>query len=152
MKSLVVFYSKTGITKKVAENIKEILNCDIEEVVDLKKRSGILGFIISGRDAALEKLTEIKKLTKNISQYEHIIIGTPVWAGNITPAIRTFVESYSRLFKNVSFFCTMRITGDKKVFEKLSLICNKKPIFYISFRQKEVLSGKYLNRLKNLLS
>jgi flavodoxin len=43
MKTLVVYYSRTGTTRKVAEAIAGILRCDIEEVVDTKKRSGILG-------------------------------------------------------------------------------------------------------------
>jgi flavodoxin len=48
MKALVVFYSRTGATKQVAEALAESLNCDSEELIDTKKRGGPLGFL-SGR-------------------------------------------------------------------------------------------------------
>ena len=62
MKPLVIFYSRTGWTKKVAENISKNLNCDIEEVVDHKKRNGLFRFITSGRDAMKKKTTVPKHL------------------------------------------------------------------------------------------
>ncbi|MDY6965570.1 MAG: hypothetical protein SVM80_06305 [Halobacteriota archaeon] len=40
MKSHLVYYSRTGTTKKVADAISDIINCDIEEIVDTKDRSG----------------------------------------------------------------------------------------------------------------
>jgi len=49
MKALVVFYSRTGTTKQVAEALAQSLNCDSEELIDTKKRSGPLGFLSAGR-------------------------------------------------------------------------------------------------------
>jgi len=45
MKTLVVYYSRTGKTKFVAEKIAVELKADVEEVVDLKSRSGRFGFL-----------------------------------------------------------------------------------------------------------
>ncbi|MEM3692877.1 MAG: hypothetical protein QXI39_02505 [Candidatus Bathyarchaeia archaeon] len=41
MKTLVVYYSRTGNTRKVAESIAQILGSDIEEVLDERKRTGV---------------------------------------------------------------------------------------------------------------
>ena len=57
MKPLVVFYSRTGTTKKVGEALADLLQCDSEELIDTKKRKGPLGFLRSGRDATRNKLT-----------------------------------------------------------------------------------------------
>ncbi len=151
MKTIIVFYSLTGNTKKVAESIAEILKCDIEEIIDYKNRKGFLGFLISGRDAILKKTTQISPISKDISQYEHVIIGTPVWASNITPAIRTFITNYREVFKNVSFFCTMGFSGDKNVFRELELLCVRKPLFCVSFSQKEILYKRYFEKLDSVL-
>ncbi len=59
MKSLVVYYTRTGNTKFVAETIAAELVSDMEEVVDLKKREGTLGYMSASKDATGGKLTEI---------------------------------------------------------------------------------------------
>ncbi|MFQ3675070.1 MAG: hypothetical protein SNJ64_00830, partial [Endomicrobiia bacterium] len=148
MNSLVLFYTRSGTTKVVATKIAEILNCDIEEVVDCKNRDGILGWLSSGRDAFRKYLTTIKPIAKDLSSYEHIIIGTPVWAGNVTPAIRTVVKNYCDKFNKVTFFCTMGITGDKKVFAELELLCKQKPVSKLAINRSEVISGEYVKKIK----
>ena len=70
MKSLVVYYSRTGNAKFVAETVAAELGSDIEEVVDLKKRDGKLGWISASRDASGGKQTEIAPTTKNPKDYE----------------------------------------------------------------------------------
>ncbi len=88
MKTLVVYYSRTGTTKKAAEIAAKELNADMEEIVDEIKRKGILGYIKSGSHALRKKLTKIEKLEKDAKDYDLIIIGSPVWANNMPPAIR----------------------------------------------------------------
>jgi flavodoxin len=41
-KILVVYYSRTGMTKKLANSIANLLFADIEEIVDTKNRSGLM--------------------------------------------------------------------------------------------------------------
>lgn len=59
VKSLVVYYSRTGNTRFVAEMIAEKLKADIEELIDKKGRGGSIGFLIAGKDAALKKETQM---------------------------------------------------------------------------------------------
>ena len=47
-KSLVVFYSRTGTTKRVAESISNLLKCDVEEVIDTKSRNNTFALHIMG--------------------------------------------------------------------------------------------------------
>ena len=65
MKSLVVYYTRTGVTKFVAQTIAAELGSDIEEVVDLKNRAGKLGWMSAGRDSMQGKETQIAPTTKN---------------------------------------------------------------------------------------
>jgi len=46
-KYFVVFYPRTGTTRKVAEAIKDALKCDIEEIFDIKKRADLFGYLRS---------------------------------------------------------------------------------------------------------
>src|SRR3712207_7582380 len=46
-----LFRSRSGNSKKIAYELKDLLNCHIDEIKDLKNRKGIGGFIKGGRDA-----------------------------------------------------------------------------------------------------
>ena len=110
MKKMVAYYSRSGNTKFVAEKIADKLNAETCEVIDKKNRKGKLIFLTGGYAALREKLTEIE-VTKTINDYDFIIVGSPVWAGKIAPAIRTFLAKNDFSDKQVAFFVTMG--GDK---------------------------------------
>jgi flavodoxin len=110
MQTLVVYYSRTGSTRFAAEKIAEQLDAETCEVVDKKKRTGRLGFLASGYAATRKKLTDIE-VSKPIDNYDLIIIGSPVWAGKITPAIRTFITKND--FSGKKLACFVTLDGDK---------------------------------------
>ena len=45
MKTLIVYYSRTNVTKGIAEKLQKELDCDIEEITDDGKYNGKLGFL-----------------------------------------------------------------------------------------------------------
>jgi flavodoxin len=111
LKSLVVYYTRSGNTRFVAQTIAAEIGADIEEVVDLKKRSGVLGWLSSGKDARQGKETNISPTTKLPVDYELIIVGTPVWAGKPTPAINTYLKKNDLSGKKIAAYFTQ---GQKK--------------------------------------
>lgn len=151
MKILVVFYSRSGKTKKVAEAISEILKCDREEIFDLKNREGIVGFLSAGTDANLRRLTAIKEIKNNPSLYDLVIIGTPVWSSNISTPIRTYLSSYKDDFKEVAFFCTRLGSDAKKVFADMEGACQKTPIALLALTSREVTRDQYMQKVKEFI-
>jgi len=107
MKSLVVYYSRTGNAKFVAEKIAAELGSDIEEILDLKNREGKLGWISAGRDASKEKCAQIAPAKMAPKDYDLLIIGTPVWAWGPTCAIRTYLGNNDLSGKKVALFFTL---------------------------------------------
>ena len=104
MKTLVIYYTRTGNAKFIAETTAAELGADIEEVIDLKNRQGKLAFLPAGRDAMKAKETEIAQTKRTPTDYDLIIIGQPVWAGNPTPAIRTYLNKNDFSGKKVALF------------------------------------------------
>ena len=104
MKTLVIYYTRTGNAKFTAETIAAELGADIEEVIDLKNRQGRLAFLSAGRDAMGGKETEIAKTKRTTTDYDLIIIAQPVWAGSPTPAIRTYLNKNDLSGKKVALF------------------------------------------------
>lgn len=104
MRTLVVYYTRTGNSKLAAEIIAAELGADVEEVVDLKKRQGRLAYMWCGRDAMSGKETEIAQTKRDPADYDLIVIAQPVWAWSPTPAIRTYVNKNDLSGKKVALF------------------------------------------------
>ena len=142
---LVVYYSRTGNTKKVAERISNQINADVDEIVDLKDRKRkIIGWIISGRDAMNKSLTEIK-FKKKPEDYDLVIIGTPNWVSTMAPAIRTYLTQNK--LKNVAFFCTYG-GNEGHVFEDMKNL-TQKPLASLGLHDEEIDSKDSLKKIKD---
>ena len=127
-KALVVFYSRTGNTKKVAEDIAAALNADVEQLVDKKDRSGMMGWLKSGKDASKEKLADIDTVKYDPSKYEMVRLGTPIWVGNMTPALRTYITNNKQSFKSISVFTTSGGSRPDKTIKKIETLAGKKAV------------------------
>lgn len=106
-KSLVVYYSRTGNTKFVAEQVAAELGAEIEEIKDLKSREGTSGWISAGRDATQNRETQIGETEKNLDEFDFVAVGTPVWAWSPSAAVRTYVGKHSFVGKKVALFFTL---------------------------------------------
>lgn len=132
MKPLVVFYSRTGTTKKIGEALANLLRCDSEELIDTKKRAGLIGFLRSGRDATTNKLTVLKPLIHDPESYDLVALGTPVWSGMMSSPIRTYITVNKSKFTRVAFFCTQGGTENERLFSDMEALCGQKPVSVLS--------------------
>lgn len=119
METLIIYYSESENTKKVAETLAYQLKCDIIRIKDMKKRSGILNKFNSSIDAFRENKTEIYPSNIDISAYDIIYIGTPTWASNPTPAIITLIDRLDLKGKDVVLFATMSSSGGKSTIKRM---------------------------------
>lgn len=151
MKTLITYYSRSGNTKIVADKIAEKLKADVEEIIDTKNRNGILGYIVGDFDAVFKKQTTIKKTKKDPSKYNLIIIGTPVWGGTMTPAVRTYTTKNKNKIKKTSFFCTMGGKDEQKTFTDIKALLGKEPIATIAIKTKEVKKEEYKQKIEDFV-
>lgn len=143
MKTLVVYYSRSGNTKKVAEAVSNAFKCDIEAIVDTKKRTGLWGWLTSGRDATIGAVTQIEDFKRDLSSYDLIIIGTPIFSWNVSAAVRTFLLQYQDQIKSAAFFCTEGGGGGNRAFGSMEKVLGKKPVATLIVNEKEVKNGDY---------
>lgn len=125
-KILVVYYSRSGNTKKVSEDIAKRLGADVEEIIDKKDRSGAGGYFIAGKDAMMGNLAEIQPLKKDPAQYDLVVIGTPIWSWDMTPAVRTYITEKKNSFKEVAFFTLSGSTKYEKTVKNMETLSGKK--------------------------
>lgn len=82
-KKLVVYFSYTGNTRKIAEKVKEELGCDILELKPVKPYSTDYQTVVDEEqnNESSKKTPEIQDINIDLNNYDEIIIGTPVWWG-----------------------------------------------------------------------
>jgi flavodoxin len=155
MTDLVIYYSRTGNTKQVAQQIADEFDAQLLEVKDKQERGGLLGFIKSGYDSLRENETPIEYDKVDLTDYDTIFIGTPVWASKPTPAIIQFIkENEFSGTKCVSFATMMGSGGETTINVINNMIISQggtvKDSFILAVKNKDIkeLTDEALNNLE----
>ena len=151
MKILVVYYSRTGVTRKVARAVAESLAADSEELIDTKNRSGPIGFAVAAKDAALKKTVPIQPPQKVPGDYDLVVIGTPVWADTISTAVRAYLGDHGGDIRKAAVFCTTHTSGIEKATGAMEAMIGGEVLARAGFRQKHVKRDKHVEALNAFL-
>jgi len=120
-KVLVLYYSQTGATKTVAEELQKQLNADIEEIFAVNPYDGDFGATIARcqKEMADSILPDIKEIKSIINDYDVVYIGYPIWFGMAAPPALSFVKEYDLSNVKVVPFCTFgsggKATGEESL-------------------------------------
>ncbi len=150
MKSSIIFYSFSGNTRKVAHSLRDELSFKGQaDLVDIQAIDESKNFFGQCARAFLKKKALIKGESYNLTGSDLVCIGTPVWAFEPTPAIRTFLENcYGLEKKSVILFSTHGSgAGVGKCFremERLLLPKRPKEIKTFSIQQGKVENKQFL--------
>jgi flavodoxin len=151
MKTLIVFFSLTGNTRKIAQAISDELNGTLEEIQDTRNRNGIAGYLLSIMEALFKKRSKIQEVKHDPSAYDLVIIGTPVWAFNISSPVRTYLEQKKNSINAAAFFVTCTASGGKKVLQDMTNLYGKKASALLEIKEEDIKSGKYLEKVKQFM-
>ncbi|WP_230742712.1 flavodoxin family protein [Methanooceanicella nereidis] len=151
MKTLIVYYSRTGKTRMVAHKLSSMLGCDIEEITDKEDRSGPIGFLRSGRQARDKELIDINDLSKDPASYDMIIIGTPVWAWTMASPVRSFIHKYRDRFNKVAIFCTCGSVGADSAMSEIEVLSGKKALSFLGLKNAELKEDLCGQKLKGFV-
>lgn len=141
-KTLVAYFSASGITKKVAQNLASAANADIYEIKPLVPYTNDdLNWMDKNARSTVEmkdwnSRPEIKEDDAHIENYDTIFVGFPVWWYIAPTIINTFLETYDFSNKRIILFATSGGSGFGRTIE------NIKPSVSDS---TEIIEGKILN-------
>lgn len=124
-KALVAYFSCSGVTKGVAETLADVAGADLYEIkpevpyttadlnwMDKKSRSSVEMKDPSSRPAIAGKVSDM-------SEYDIVFVGFPIWWYVAPTIINTFLESYDFSGKTIILFATSGGSGFGKTVEKL---------------------------------
>lgn len=133
MKTLIIFYSFTGKTRKIATDLAEKENADIIEVKETKKRSTVGAYIFGSFAAMRQKSTEIEDLPCDFSGYDKIIIAMPIWAGFPAPAMNNII-SFLPADKEIELIMTSGSGNSSSSEEKTKALIAKKGCHVVKYQ------------------
>ena len=142
MKCLVVFYSRSGATGKVAARIAQTLGCESEKIFPKRRYAGPFGFLRASFEATRKKLPEISEPKNDIRGYDLVILGTPVWGGTVASPVRSYMVGQGEGFKKVAFFLTKGGASETRTFKEMEQLCAKAPIATLALRTGEIKNDK----------
>ena len=124
MKTLIVYYSLEGNTEYAASRIKEKTGADLLRLIPKKAYAdkGFKKFFWGGKSAVFKDKPDLEEYNVDLSSYERIVFGFPVWAGTFTPPLRTFIEDNKDALvgKSLAAFACQGGSGAEKSFEKMA--------------------------------
>ena len=135
---LVVYYSLTGNTERVAQDIAGRLDADLQRISDEKNRRGFFGYLGAALDSWRERPTQITDISKYPNEYALTLIGTPVWVGKMAPAVRAYLRLIRGRLNDVAFFTTSGATGADKVVPAMEGLAGRKAIAFTGFNDHEL--------------
>ncbi|WP_296789591.1 flavodoxin [uncultured Methanobrevibacter sp.] len=151
MKTLVAYYSRTNITKKLALEIAEAVNADTEEIISKVNYDGKLGYVRAGKDGMSAKIIDLETLKYDPADYDLIYLGVPVWAGKAANPLISYIKQNEGKFSNVKFFATAGKSGFEGAFKQMEEFVGRSPLKTLALTTKEVKSGEYKNKLNSFL-
>lgn len=135
---LVVDYSRSGTTHRVAQAIAQACDADLEQIEDMKSRRGLWGWIRSGREAMRGVPAEIQPQKRDPARYDLVVLGSPVWAGHVSSPMRGYLGQQPGKLARVALFVTEGGSGGTKALAEMTALSGQQPVATLELRANEV--------------
>lgn len=119
-RALVVFFSRTGATRGVAEAIAHAAGADLEELVERRSRRGVLGWLRSGYEATYGLASEPLPLQHDLQSYQLVFVGSPTWNKALASPVRGFLQRHGAQLPRVALFATCASRGASLVVAQMA--------------------------------
>jgi len=150
-KILLVFYSRSGNTRQVAEIITERLGCNAEEIRVENDRGGVIGYLNCGREAMKEELPKINALKHDPSAYDIVVVGTPVWAFKMSSPIRTFLNENRKKIARLATFST-KDSAKADVGDELAHFIGKESVANMALKSSDIKGEAFISQVEKFIS
>lgn len=146
-KALIVYYSNTGHTRTIAEELAKTSGWSAAEIREAKPRKGRWGEVRCAIESLLGIKPHIEFTSPPFNTFDLVIIGTPVWAGHVASPVQSFLAKRRGDLHRVAFFCTCASPDSSPVFDQLRTLCGKAPVNTLAITNEEMKSSSYRDKL-----
>ena len=95
-KQLILYYSQTGATESVAQELQKVLSADVEAIVLEEPYTGTYAETLDrvGKERQSGNLPKLNPLKADLSKYDVVFLGYPIWFGTYALPIASLVKEY----------------------------------------------------------
>lgn len=148
MRHLVLFYSRTGTTARIAEALGAELDARVEEIKCPRYQSGWFSYLRAGYDSVKGRLPEIDSPQVSLKDYGMVILGAPVWTSYPAVPLRSFLAHNPDLPPRIAVFMTHGAhSPPDKALEFAEKLLPSPLVASLMIRQDDVLKDRYSEAL-----
>jgi hypothetical protein len=135
----------------LAEEIAVATGADLDVIREMTVRTGLFGYLRSAREALQKRLVQISPPGKDPSGYSLVVLGSPVWAGNLCSPMRAYIAEHKAKLPRIALFCTQGGKGADKVLQTMADLCEKAPVATTFFNDAEVAQKLHREKLRKFI-
>ncbi|MEM2724428.1 MAG: NAD(P)H-dependent oxidoreductase [Candidatus Nezhaarchaeales archaeon] len=146
MKVAVVYYSRTGYTKRVVNVLKQVLasedfTVDVYVVLPMREYSKPLH--VNFRliyDTIFKKGTSIKfePSKPKLGDYDLVVVASPIWIGTLSSPIQEFLKRHATMRSVVVIATSVRSMETAKIERNVEKLCGAKPMLCANIRDATI--------------
>ena len=140
-KKLIVYYSRTGTARVVAEQMATQSGWQLAEVSDEHLRAGFLGDARCVIETVFHMRAKYRYEGPPLDEVEHVVVIAPIWMGHLASPMRDFLVDQLPLSGKLSVICVMAARGAFSAVEEIMRITSTIPAPVLALFQRDVLSG-----------
>lgn len=136
-KILVVFFSRTGTTRRLAEAIARAEQGELEELRESRSRRGPIGWLRCGYEGTYARSAETLPLHHDLSGYDLVFVGSPTWNRALSSPVRGFLNRHRAELKDVALFATCAGHGAETVLAQMAALLNEAPLARLPLLERD---------------
>jgi Flavodoxins len=149
-KILVAYFSHTGNTRTIANQIHDQAGGDVFEIVPVNPYPSDYNAVVNQARKELDSdyRPELKTKAENMEAYDVIFVGSPCWWGTIAPPVKTFLSQYDFSGKTIIPFDTHEGSGLGNCAQDIKKLCPNANVVMDGLAVR----GSDVNNAKNTVS
>lgn len=140
-KVLIVYFSRSGTTRLLAEAIARATHGELEELREGRSRRGVLGWLRSGYEGTYRKAVETLPLRHDIGSYDLLFVGSPTWNQALSSPVRGFLQQNRAQLANVALFVTCSARGSEQALAQMIELLPEPALATLGMLENDVRHG-----------
>ncbi len=138
---LVVYFSRSGATREVAEAIARATSGDCEALRETRSRWGLFGWLRSGYEGTYRRTAAILPLVHDPKAYDLLFVGSPTWNCALSSPVRGFLLEHRHELPKLALFATCQGRGGDEVIAEMAQLAGQRPLAQLALLEADARRG-----------